>query len=79
MGEFINKTMGKAKKTVGRVTGNRRLQAKGALQSGKGKVQGVGRKVKRTLRKTNTSVRAKASKRPTRRTTVKATTRSRRY
>lgn len=50
MGEFIDKTLGKTKKTVGRITRNRSLQAKGALQEGKGKLEGAGRKVGRTLR-----------------------------
>jgi uncharacterized protein YjbJ (UPF0337 family) len=73
MGEFFNKTIGKAKKTVGKATGNRKLANKGRAQSGKGKVQAAGRKVKRTLRNTKNTIRAKASKRPVRKTTVKAT------
>jgi uncharacterized protein YjbJ (UPF0337 family) len=72
MGEFTNKVMGSVKKTTGRATGNRKLEAKGMAQKGKGKVQGAGRKVKRTLRNAKNTVRAKASKRPARKTTARA-------
>jgi len=75
MAGAYNKTMGKTKKTIGRITGDRKLEAKGALQSGKGKVQSAGRKVKRTLRNAKVNVRAKVSKRPMRKTTsVRVTT-----
>ncbi|HEX2066856.1 MAG TPA: CsbD family protein [Candidatus Thermoplasmatota archaeon] len=79
MGEFINRTMGKGKKTAGRATGNRRLQGKGMAQEAKGKLQGTGRKVKRTLRKATNAVRAKSAKRPARSPGRATATRRTRY
>lgn len=72
MGEFTNKTVGNVKKTVGRVTGRRRLEGEGAAQNAKGNLQGAGRKVKRGLRNAKDAVRAKAGNRPARKRTVKA-------
>ena len=52
MGEYANKAIGRTKKVFGRITRNRTLQAKGALQETGGKAQGVGRRAGRNVRKT---------------------------
>jgi len=72
MGEFTNKTLGKAKKTFGKATGNRSLQAKGVVQETAGKVQGGARKVGRAV---NRGINRTASRRPAPRTRKYAQTR----
>lgn len=69
MGEYTNKTIGKAKTVMGRATRNRKLQGKGILQQTKGKVQGLGSKVRGKLASARSKVKKsavrKSAKRPT--------------
>ena len=71
MGEFMNRAMGKTKKSIGRATGNRRLQARGALQEGKGRLQTGARRTKnrveRGARKVGRKVRSATRPKPIRR------------
>lgn len=59
MGEYINKGMGKAKRTFGRATGNERMEGEGAIQEGKGRLQETGRHVKNAIEDVGRSVRPK--------------------
>jgi uncharacterized protein YjbJ (UPF0337 family) len=61
MGEFANKAIGRTKRVVGKVTRNRSLQAKGAVQETAGRVQGAGRRVRKAVRRTGRNVRGAAS------------------
>lgn len=87
MGEFANKAVGKTKKAVGRVTGDRDLEAEGRIQEGAGKVQGgvkgAGRTVNRAIDKVGAKVsqarrkqRSRAERPAARRPAVKRTTRT---
>lgn len=71
MGEYANKAMGKTKKTVGKYTGNRSLQAKGAVQEFAGKAQGAAKEVGRSVRRATSNVRSKAARPATKRGKVR--------
>ncbi len=51
MGEIIDKTKGKAKEAVGKVTGDRKLEAKGKADQVKGKIKGKFEALKQGVKK----------------------------
>jgi uncharacterized protein YjbJ (UPF0337 family) len=50
MGEWIDKLKGRVKQGIGKVSGDRSLQAEGEVDEGKGKVKGVAEDVKRGIK-----------------------------
>jgi uncharacterized protein YjbJ (UPF0337 family) len=50
MGELIDKTKGKVKETVGVVTGDRKLEGEGKVDTAKGNVKGAFEKVKQKVK-----------------------------
>ncbi|MCA1819347.1 MAG: CsbD family protein [Halobacteriales archaeon] len=65
MGATANKAFGKTKRTVGRVTGNRSMQARGTVQEYVGKAQSGAKKAGRRVRNAAANAR-RSSKRPSR-------------
>ena len=51
MAEFKNKALGKPKRVIGKYTGNRSLQAKGAVQEFAGRAEGAARNIGRDVRR----------------------------
>ncbi|MHB8634314.1 MAG: CsbD family protein [Thermoplasmatota archaeon] len=54
MNAAYNKAAGKVKKTAGRITGRPVLEVKGNIQEGYGKLQAVGKTVRRAARSART-------------------------
>jgi uncharacterized protein YjbJ (UPF0337 family) len=51
MGEIIDKTKGRIKRTVGKLTGDEDLEQEGEIDELKGKLEGAVEDVKRTIKK----------------------------
>ncbi|MEA3190462.1 MAG: CsbD-like [Thermoplasmata archaeon] len=64
MGEYLNKAVGKAKRSIGRATGDRSLERKGTIQQGKGRLQGGVRHAKNALEGIGKSRRSGSRPRP---------------
>jgi len=62
MGEFIDKAKGKVKQAVGKVTGNKKLQAEGVADQIKGGAKGRFEEAKTDIKR---AVRKEDSSRPT--------------
>ena len=52
MGELIDKVKGKIKKTVGKATGDKKLEREGKVDEAKGKVKGAVEDVKHAIKDT---------------------------
>lgn len=62
MGEYANKAIGKTKKAIGKVTGNRRFQTEGTIQEYTGKAQGGAKKVGRAVQRASANLRRKTDR-----------------
>lgn len=60
MAEFKNKALGKTKRVIGKYTGNRSLQAKGAVQEFAGRAEGAARNIGRDVKRGVSKVRRNA-------------------